>query len=85
VRIFYFPEVGLKSNDEHTDFEQHYIYKQGHTYIGTPHDVGGEPSVDCKESYLGETWVKIMGSIDATFLVDDGCVPINIQNIIGIY
>jgi hypothetical protein len=59
--------------------------KKGHTNIGTPHDVGDEPSVDCEEAYLGAKWVKITGSLDVTFLVDDDSVPINIQNIAGIY
>jgi hypothetical protein len=85
VRIFYSPEVGLKSNDEDTDFEQHDMPEQGRTDTGTPHDVGDEPSVDCEEAYPGEARVKSTGTLDLTFLVDDGCVPIKIQNIAGIY
>lgn len=57
--------------------------EQGHTNIGTPHDVGDEPSVDYEEAYPRAARVKSTRSLDVTFLVDDGCVPIKIQKIAG--
>ena len=51
----------------------------------TPHDSGDEPTVDDQESFLGAARVKSTGSLDLTFLVDDACVSIKIQNIAVIY
>ena len=50
-----------------------------------PHDFGDEPTVDDHETFLGAAQVKNTGSLDLTFLVDETCVPIKIQNIAGIY
>jgi hypothetical protein len=73
VRLFDSLEVGLESNDEHTNFEQHDMHEKCHIDIGTPHYVGDEPSVDCEEAFPGETRVKNTRSLDVTFLVDDDC------------
>jgi hypothetical protein len=52
---------------------------------GTPHDdFGEEHSVGAQDIILHEAErIKITGSLDVTFLVDDACVPIKIQKIAG--
>ena len=51
----------------------------------TPHNSGDEPIVDDQETFPRAARVKSTRSLDLTFLVDDACVPIKIQNIAGIY
>ena len=51
----------------------------------TPHDSGDELTVDDHETFPGAARVKSTGSLDLTFLLDDACVLIKIQNIASIY
>ena len=85
MRIFDTPLVGLESIDEGTDFDQHDMPEHDETEPRTWHDSEDEPTVDDQETFPGEARVKSTGSLDLTFLVDDACVSINIQKIIGIY
>ena len=85
MRIFDTPLVGLESIDEGTYFDQHDMPEYDETEPRTPHDSRDEPTVDDQENFLGATFVKSTGSLDLTFLVDDACVPIEIQKIAGIY
>ena len=80
MRIFETPAIGLESIDEGTDFDQH-----DETEPRTPHDSGDEPTVDDHENFTRAARVKSTRSLDLTFLVDDACVSIKIQNIVGIY
>ena len=85
MRFFCTPLVGLKSIDEGTNFDQHDIPEHDETEPRTPHDSGDQPTVDDQEKFPGAAQVKSTISLDLTFLVDDICVPIKIQNIAGIY
>ena len=85
MRLLDTPLVGLKSIDEGIDFDQHDMPEHDQTEPRTPHDSEDEPTVDDQETFPGATQVKSTRSLDLTFLVDDACVPIKIQNISGIY
>ena len=85
MSIFDTPPVGLESIDEGTYFDQHGMPEHDDMEPRTPHDSGDEPTVDDQEIFLGAARVKSTGSLDLTFLVDDACVLIKIQNIAGIY
>ena len=85
MRIFDTPPVGLESIDEGTDFDQHDMPEHDEMEPRTPHDSRDEPIVDDQETFPGVARVKSTGSLDLTFLVDDACVPIKIQKIVGIY
>ena len=78
MRIFYPPEVPLKSIDEHNDVDRHDMPEYDELEPGTPHDSGDEHTVDGEESIHGAARIKSTGSLDLTFLVDDACVPIKI-------
>ena len=80
MRIFDTPPVGLESIHEGTNFDQHDMPEPR-----TPHDSGDEPTIDDHETFPGAARVKITGSLDLTFLVDDACVLIKIQKIASIY
>ena len=79
------PLVGLESIDEGTDFDQHDMPEHDETEPRTPHDSGDEPTVDDQETFPRETRVKSTRSLDLTFMVDDACVSIKIQNVAVIY
>jgi hypothetical protein len=85
VRLFEPPEVPLESIDEWGDFDQHDMLEHDEPEPGTPHDdFVEEHIVGAHDTILhGEEWIKIIGSLDVTFLVDDSCVPIKIQKIAG--
>ena len=51
----------------------------------TPHESRDEPTVDDPEIFLRAARVKSTRSLDLTFMVDDACVLIKIENIAGIY
>jgi hypothetical protein len=85
VRLFEPPEVPLESIDERGDFDQHDMPEHDESEPGTPHDdFGEEHSVGAHDTIMhGAEGIKITGSLDVTFLVDDACVPIKIQKIVG--
>ena len=85
MRIFDTPPVVLESIDDGTNFDQHDMSEHDETKPTTLHDSGDEPTVDDQETFSREAQVKSTGSLYLTFLVDDACVPIKIQNIEGIY
>ena len=84
MRLFGAPPVGLKFIDEGTDFDQRDMPKHDEMEPRTPHESRDEPTIDDQETFSGATQVKSTRSLDLTFLVDDACVPIKIQKIIGI-
>ena len=77
--------VGIESIDEGIDFDQHDMPEHDEMGPRTPHDSGDESTIDEHETFPGAARVKSIESLDLTFLVDDACVSINIQNIAGIY
>jgi hypothetical protein len=85
VRLFEPPEVPLESIDEKGDFDRHDMPEHDELEPGTPHDdFREEHSVGSQDTILhGAEQIKITGSLDVTFLVDDTCVPIKIQKIVG--
>ena len=85
IKIFDTPSVGLESIDEGIGFDQHGMLQHDEMEPRTPHDSRDEPTVDDHEMFPGEARVKSIRSLYLTFLVDDTCVPIKIQNIVGIY
>ena len=85
VRLFDTLAVGLESIYEGTDFDWRDMSEHDEMEPRTPHDSRDEHNVDDQETFPGIARVKSTGSLDLTFLVDDACVPIKIQNIAGIY
>ena len=85
VRLFEPPEAPLESIDERGDFDQHDMLEHDESEPGTPHDDSrGEHSVGAQNTILhGAERIKSTGSLDVTFLVDDACVPIKIEKIVG--
>jgi hypothetical protein len=84
VRLFEPPEVPLESIDERNDFDRHDTPEHDEPQLGTPHDSGEEHTVDGGETTMHKAeQIKRTRSLDVTFLVDDACVPINIQRIAG--
>jgi hypothetical protein len=83
MRLFDPPKVPLKSIDEHTDVDRHDTPEHDEMEHRTPHDSIDECIVDGEEAIHGETQIKSIGALDLTFLVDEACVPIKIQNIAG--
>ena len=85
MRLFDTSPVGLESIDKGTDFDQHDMPEHDEMEPRTPYDSRDEPTVDDQDTFPGAAWVKSTESLDLTFLVDDTCVLIKIQNIVGIY
>ena len=84
VRLFETPEVPLESIDERNDFDRHDTPEHDEPKIGTPHDSREEHIVDGHDIIKhGAKQIKSTGSLYVTFLVDDSCVTIKIQKIVG--
>ena len=85
VRLFEPPEVPLESIDERGDFDWHDMPEHDKLEPRTPHDdFGEEHCVGAHDTILhGVERIKSTKSLDVTFLVDDACVPIKIQKIVG--
>ena len=85
MRLFEPLEVPLESIDERGDFDRHDMPEHDEPEPGTPHDdFGEEHSVGAHDTIMhGSKWIKITGSLDVTFLVDDACVQIKIKKIAG--
>ena len=85
VRLFEPLEVPLKCIDERGDFDRHDMSKHDEPEPGTPHDNSREEhSVGAHDTIMhGEERIKITGSLDVTFLVDDTCVMIKNYKIVG--
>jgi hypothetical protein len=86
--------VPLESIDERGDFDWHDMPEHDEPERGTPHDEPerGTPHDDSREEHSvgaqdtilhGAEQIKSTRSLDVTFLVDDACVPIKIQKIVG--
>jgi hypothetical protein len=83
VRLFEPPEGPLESIDERNDFDQHDMPEYDESEPATPHDdFEEEHSVNGHDTIMhGAKQIKSTRSLDVTFLVDDTCVPIEIQKI----
>jgi hypothetical protein len=87
VSLFEPLKVPLKSIDERNDFDHHDMSEHDELEPGTLHDDSREENtLDVQDTILhGVEQIKIIGSLDVTFLVDDTCVSIKIQKIAGNY
>jgi hypothetical protein len=84
VKFFEPPEVPIESIDERNDFDRHDTPEHDDSELGNPHDSREEHTLDGQDTILhGEGRIQSIRSLDITFLVDDACVLIKIQNIAG--
>jgi hypothetical protein len=85
VSLFDPLEIPAESIDEHNDVDWHDTPEHDELEPETPHDFVEEHTVDGEEAILhGAKRIKSTRSLDLTFLVDDACVLIKIQKIVGI-